>query len=185
MRSSKRYLALVVLATSGIVAAFVVRTRTADSARTPRDTAGESNEAPIADEKRAPSPAPTSAPETPPDATPPVPGKPLAATAPKPSEAALMARLRHLSGTDPELSLRLAREGNRQLKDGPEEAERRWYVVRSLMDLGRRDEARAEARALIDKYPASDWAQDVHRHLFVNPPTSPAERGHGKTLELE
>lgn len=38
---------------------------------------------------------------------------------------------------------------------------------------------------LIDKYPTSDWAQDVHRHLFVNPPNSPAERGYGKTLELE
>jgi hypothetical protein len=58
-------------------------------------------------------------------------------------------------------------------------------VVRSLIDLGRRDAARAEARMLIDKYPTFDWAQDVHRHLFVNPPNSPAERGYGKTLELE
>ena len=96
-----------------------------------------------------------------------------------------MTKLRDLSGTNPALSLKLARDGNREFANGSEEAERRWYVVRSLIDLGRRDEARAEARMLIDKYPTSEWAQDVHRHLFVNPPTDPAERGYGKTLELE
>ena len=36
---------------------------------------------------------------------------------------------------------------------------------------------------LLDDYPTSEWAQDVHRHLFVNPPTHPLERGYGKTLE--
>lgn len=42
-------------------------------------------------------------------------------------------------------------------KDGPEEAERHWYAVRSLMmDLARQDEARAEARVLIHKYPTSE-----------------------------
>jgi hypothetical protein len=96
-----------------------------------------------------------------------------------------METLRALSGTNPALSLSLARRGNQDFKDGPEEPERRWFVVRALMDLGRRDEARAEARQLIDKYPTSEWAQDVHRHLFVNPPTDPSERGYGKTLELE
>ena len=96
-----------------------------------------------------------------------------------------MTQLRDLSGSNPDLSLRLAREGNHRFKDSPDEAERWWYVVRSLMNLSRQDEARAEARILIDRYPASDWAQDVHRHLFVNPPTHPLERGYGKTLELE
>jgi hypothetical protein len=81
--------------------------------------------------------------------------------------------------------LRLARQGNQEFDDGPGEAERRWFVVRALMDLGHQDQARAEARQLIDKYPTSEWARDVHRHLFVNPPTDPAERGYGKTLELE
>ena len=53
------------------------------------------------------------------------------------------------------------------------------------MDLARTDEARAEARVLLDKYPDSSWAQDVHRHMFVNPTSSPLERGYGKKRELE
>jgi hypothetical protein len=126
-------------------------------------------------------PAPTAAAQPPP--APPTPDK--TAPAPLRSEAALMAQLRDLSGSDPAQSLRLAREGNRRFKGSPDEPERWWYVVRSLMNLSRPDEARGEARTLIDKYPTSDWAQDVHRHLFVNPPTHPLERGYGKTLELE
>lgn len=96
-----------------------------------------------------------------------------------------MDQLRQLSGSDPELSLRLAREGNLRFAGSAGEPERRWYIVRSLMHLSRADEARAEARVLLDRYPDSEWAQDVHRHLFVNPPTHPLERGYGKTLELE
>jgi hypothetical protein len=124
--------------------------------------------------------------------------RPSAAVAPRPpsrpekapddlnrTEAALMNKLRDLSGSDPALSLRLAREGSQRFSASPEEAERRWYVVKSLMNLGRPEEARAEARVLLDRYPTSEWAQDVHRHLFVNPPTHPLERGYGKTLELE
>jgi hypothetical protein len=130
-------------------------------------------------------PAPTAAAQPPAAPLPAPPNPDKAATAPPRGEAALMAQLRDLSGSDPELSLRLAREGNRRFKDSPDEPERWWYVVRSLMNLSRPDEARGEARALIDKYPTSDWAQDVRRHLFVNPPTHPLERGYGKTLELE
>lgn len=96
-----------------------------------------------------------------------------------------MARLRDLSGSDPGQSLTLAREGSAEFKNSADEPERRWYMVRSLMNLGRSQEARAEARRLIDTYPSSEWAADVHRHLFVNPPTDPAERGYGKTLEIE
>jgi hypothetical protein len=108
------------------------------------------------------------------------------ATAPDPAraEAALMTQLRDLSGSDPALSLRLAREGNRRFEGSADEPERRWYVVRSLMHLSQLGEAQAEAHALLDKYPDSEWAQDVHRHLFLNPPTHPLERGYGKTLEL-
>jgi hypothetical protein len=101
------------------------------------------------------------------------------------TEAALMTKLRDLSGSDPALSLQLAREANQRFRGSPEEPERWWYIVRSLMNLGRSGEARAEARVLLDEYPTSEWAQDVHRHLFVNPPTHPLERGYGKTLELE
>jgi hypothetical protein len=96
-----------------------------------------------------------------------------------------MARLRDLAGSNPELSLRLAREGNHRFGDSADAAERDWFIVRSLMDLGHPDEARTEARVLLDRYPTSSWAQDVHRHMFVNPPSHPLERGYGKKLELE
>ena len=36
-----------------------------------------------------------------------------------------------------------------------------------------------------EEYPDSDWTRDVHRHMFVNPPTHPTERGYGKEYELE
>jgi hypothetical protein len=168
MPSPKRYLAVVILATAALGTAILVRARTTDSEHAPRQPAGEPTVAP--ESPRPPAPPPASVKPSPP---------------PRPTEAAVMTKLRDLSGTHPELSLKLARDGNREFANGPGEAERRWYVVRSLIDLGRRDEARAEARVLIDRYPTSDWAQDVHRHLFVNPPTDPAERGYGKTLELE
>jgi hypothetical protein len=155
---------------------------------------------PTADEPAESSrPAPTeSPPPPPPPAKPDADTRPTVAVAARPhsptekslddlnrTEAALMTRLRDLSGSEPALSLQLAREGNLRFKDSPDEAERRWYIVRSLMNLGRPEEARAEARVLLDQYPTSEWAQDVHRHLFVNPPTHPLERGYGKTLELE
>jgi hypothetical protein len=113
------------------------------------------------------------------------PRQPAKAAAPNvPSEVTLMQMLRDLSGSNPALSLKLAREGQEKYQDSPEAAERQWYIVRSLMDLSRVDEARAEARRLIDRHPTSSWAEDVHRHLFVNPPGDPAERGYGKRTEL-
>jgi hypothetical protein len=107
-----------------------------------------------------------------------------AAAPPAPAEVALMQMLRDLSGSNPELSLKLAREGKEKFKDSADAPEREWYIVRSLMNLSRVDEARAEARILVDKYPTTEWAQDVHRHMFVNPPGHPAERGYGKKTEL-
>ena len=96
-----------------------------------------------------------------------------------------MENLRELRGSDPNLALRLAREGNDRFKDSASAAERGWFIVKSLSDLGRHDEAQLEGRALVDKYRDTPWAEDVYRHLFVNPPTHPAERGYAKTLELD
>jgi hypothetical protein len=100
-------------------------------------------------------------------------------------EPALMATLRDLRGSNPELTLRLAREGNQRFKASAETGERSWFIVKSLSDLGRHDEARVEGRALVDKYWGTRWAEDVYRHLFVNPPTHPFERGYGQALEVE
>jgi hypothetical protein len=100
-------------------------------------------------------------------------------------EAALMDTLRELRASDPNLTLQLAREGNRRFQNSGEAAERSWFIVKALSDLGRHDEARLEGRALVDEYRETRWAQDVYRHLFVNPPTHPFERGYGKKLESD
>ena len=101
------------------------------------------------------------------------------------SEAALMSKLRELRSSDPDLTLRLARQGNERFANSADAAERAWFVVKALSDLGRHDEARAEGRALLERYRGSRWAEDVYRHLFVNPPTHPSERGYGKQLESD
>lgn len=100
-------------------------------------------------------------------------------------ERSLMSTLRELRGSDPERTLALARDGNRRFPDSPDVAERSWVIVKSLSDLGRHDEARAEGRILLERFRDTRWAEDVYRHLFVNPPTHPFERGYGKDLELE
>lgn len=97
----------------------------------------------------------------------------------------LMETLRELRGSDPNRTLRLAREGCERFKGSASAAELSWFVVKSLSDLGRHDEARAEGRVLVDKYRETRWAQDVYRHLFVNPPTHPSERGYAKELESD
>jgi hypothetical protein len=125
---------------------------------------------------------PPLAPFAPPAASAPV---PTARDAPLLDEAALMASLRELRGSDPSLSLRLAREGNQRFKHSAGVAERSWFIVKALSDLGRHDEARLEGRALVDQYRETRWAEDVYRHLFVNPPTHPFERGYGKKLESD
>jgi hypothetical protein len=96
-----------------------------------------------------------------------------------------METLRDLRDSDASLTLQLAREGARRFKNSADAAERAWFIVKALSDLGRHDEARLEGRALVDKYRQTRWAEDVYRHLFVNPPTHPFERGYGKKLELE
>lgn len=85
-------------------------------------------------------------------------------------EAALMDRLRQLLDTDPELTLQLAREANARYADSPDAAERATIVVKSLMRMGRADEATAEAREMVEKYAGTSWALDVRRHMLDVPP---------------
>lgn len=77
-------------------------------------------------------------------------------------------------GKDPTLALRLARAGNQRFPASPEAAERAWIVVKSLTDMGAFDEARVEARAMVDRYRHSSWALDVARHVLSHPPGPPA-----------
>ena len=96
-----------------------------------------------------------------------------------------MAKLRELGASNPVLTLKLAREGNQRFKHSIDAPERASDIVRALLNLDRREEARAEALKMEEEYPGSDWTSDVHRHMFVNPPTHPTERGYGKKYELE
>jgi hypothetical protein len=98
-------------------------------------------------------------------------------------EPTLMDTLRDLRGSDPSLTLQLARQGNHHFKDSAGAAERSWFIVKALSDLGRHDEARREGRVLVDKFTKTRWAQDVYRHVFVNPATHPFERGYGEKFE--
>jgi TolA-binding protein len=80
-----------------------------------------------------------------------------------------MDKLRGLAGRDPEQILRLAREANARDPNGPDAPERAWMIVKSLVDLERFSEAKDEARAMVNRYPGTSWAQDVQRHLLSNP----------------
>lgn len=115
-----------------------------------------------------------------------VPRQPTSALPPPPplGEASLMARLRELRGSNPELTLSLAREAQGRFKNSPDAGEQSWFVVKSLTDLARHEEARVEGRKLVKAYPGTRWAEDAYRHLFVNPATHPAERGYEKDLDL-
>jgi hypothetical protein len=107
------------------------------------------------------------------------------AAAPLPGEAAFMVELRELLRASPGRALELSRSGEQRFGDSADAAERSWVTVKALSELGRHAEARAEGKKLVERYRGTRWAEDVYRHLFVNPPTHPAERGYGKTLENE
>lgn len=92
-------------------------------------------------------------------------------------EVTVMLRLRSLASTNPNLSLKLAREGNVRFPAGTGAAERGWFAARALVDLGRFDEAVAEARAMISKYPDTTFTEDVARHLLTHPMSHPTEVG--------
>ena len=102
-----------------------------------------------------------------------------------PTESNVMAELRDLAATDPPLTLELARAANQRFGRSPDAPERTWYIVRALLDLDRRAEARTEALQMLRDYPGSTWSEDIYRHLLVNPGTHPAERGYGTTYELD
>lgn len=101
------------------------------------------------------------------------------------TEVEIMAKIDELASSDPAQTLKLARDGNRRFRHSADAPQRASHIVRALLNLDRREEAREEALKMEKEYPGSPWTDDVHRHMFVNPPTHPTERGYGKTKELE
>jgi hypothetical protein len=96
--------------------------------------------------------------------------------APAPGESEHTLRLRGLLGKDPAQAVALARQGNLLYPSGSDAAERSWILVKSLTDLGKFDEARAEAREMVARHRGTRWADDVYRHVLQRPP-GPPERG--------
>jgi hypothetical protein len=90
-------------------------------------------------------------------------------------ERSIMNTLRELGDSVPERSLKLAREGNERFPNSLDAAERGWYICKSLVNLEDFYDAREEARAMVAKYPGTEWATDVQRHLLVNPLDLPGD----------
>ena len=80
-----------------------------------------------------------------------------------------MAELHALGENDPPLSLQLAREGNERFPESADAPERGWILLKSLVNLGRFDEAKAEAAVMVRTYADTCWSADIERHLLVNP----------------
>lgn len=88
-------------------------------------------------------------------------------------ENALMTELRSVQGSDPELALALARDGNQRFPDSDQAPERAASMVHSLTALGRASEGRAVAEDMVNRYPDSTWVRQIeqftgaHRHRNV------------------
>jgi hypothetical protein len=104
--------------------------------------------------------------------------KPIPSANPR-EEVALMVRLRELGPiAHPELSLKLAREGDEKFPGSPDAAERSWFAVRALMEMRRIDDAVAESRLMVEKYRGTSFANDVEKHMLTHPMTHPSEVGY-------
>ena len=95
------------------------------------------------------------------------PRSPAASNAGKPlDEASLLTSLHELGISDPPQSLKLAKEAVARFPDSPSAPEFEWNAVKALFNMGRLEDAKSEARIMLWKYPNSDFAVDVDRHLL-------------------
>ena len=90
-----------------------------------------------------------------------------------PSEDALLARIDELGPSNLPLTVQLAREALARFPASSRAPEFAMNLTKSLLHLGRIDEARAEAREMLRKYPDSPFTGEVERHLLTNPPNPP------------
>ncbi len=84
-------------------------------------------------------------------------------------ERELIAELREVRASQPELALELAREGKERFQESESVAELSWFEARALVDLARFEEAKDVGREMLDAYPESTFTADVRRHLFTHP----------------
>ena len=83
-------------------------------------------------------------------------------------DAATVTKLHELAASDPEQSLKLARDALERFPRSTNASELEWNVVKALFNLGRFDDAKDEAQTMVQDYPDSDFTGDVVRHL-LNP----------------
>ena len=85
-------------------------------------------------------------------------------------EASLIAKLHDLAASDPDQSLKLAREALKSFPDSPHAPEFQWNVVKALANMDRYQEAEEEARGMLRNYPDSPLSVDVEHHVLNHPP---------------
>ena len=81
----------------------------------------------------------------------------------------LLQELRRLALSDPERSVALTQDFDERFPEGPRDPERAWYQARTLVDLGRFNEARRIARETVQRNPDDSWSRDLERHLLSHP----------------
>lgn len=91
-------------------------------------------------------------------------------------EVAALEKLRSLAASDPPQSLQLAREALQRFPQSSNAPEFAWNVVKALFNMDQLEEATAEARIMLRKYPGSYFANDVDHHLLNHPPNPPELR---------
>ena len=165
---------------ASIIAAVVAFGRVARPNKRPGAASGDAISAPVERLQPVERPSPVE-----PKATrvkpllPPTPGavpKAPVPTEPDPRELtdapAILATLHDLAASDPQLSLKWAREALERFPDSPNASEFEWNVVKALFNMGRIEDAKDEAQMMVQKYPDSYFTGDVEHHL-LNPPPNP------------
>jgi hypothetical protein len=84
-------------------------------------------------------------------------------------EAESLERARGGLAGDPASSLSVLHKHLERFPEGQLDAEREYLTIDALVRLGRRDEARARARAFIARHPGSPYATEVRRVLDQDP----------------
>jgi hypothetical protein len=74
-----------------------------------------------------------------------------------------LARVREAMGADPARALALAEQGHAQFPRGVFRQERDALAIGALVELGRAGEAKARARAFVEKHPESPFAEGMRK----------------------
>jgi hypothetical protein len=91
-------------------------------------------------------------------------------------ETVVMARIREVASSDPELAIQLARAANLRFPDTELAPERHSIIIHALAGQGKASKARGEAEYAVNHYPDGKWVREIegftgahrHRNLRVN-----------------